>query len=75
MYAAARRVELMAPLGEIGIRPVRVDVTDEASLTTFVAQVVAETGRIDVLGQQRRLRCHWARWKTFRWQRPAVSST
>ena len=49
VYAAARRVELMAPLGEIGIRPVRVDVTDESSLTTFVAQVVAETGRIDVL--------------------------
>jgi NAD(P)-dependent dehydrogenase (short-subunit alcohol dehydrogenase family) len=49
VYAAARRLELMASLGEIGIRPVRLDVTDDASLTAFVAQVVAETGRIDVL--------------------------
>ena len=49
VYAAARRLELMASLGEIGIRPLRLDVTDDASLTAFVAQVVAETGRIDVL--------------------------
>ena len=49
VYAAARRVELMAPLAELGIRPVRVDVTDDASLTEFVSQVIAETGRVDVL--------------------------
>jgi NAD(P)-dependent dehydrogenase (short-subunit alcohol dehydrogenase family) len=49
VYAAARRLELMAPLAEVGIRPVRVDVTDEESLTSFVEQVIAETGRVDVL--------------------------
>jgi NAD(P)-dependent dehydrogenase (short-subunit alcohol dehydrogenase family) len=49
VYAVARRIELMAPLGEIGIRPVRVDLTDEASLSAFVAQVIDETGRVDVL--------------------------
>jgi NAD(P)-dependent dehydrogenase (short-subunit alcohol dehydrogenase family) len=49
VYAAARRLEQMAPLAEAGIRPVRVDVTDDASLTSFVAQVIAEAGRIDVL--------------------------
>jgi NAD(P)-dependent dehydrogenase (short-subunit alcohol dehydrogenase family) len=49
VYAAARRLEQMAPLAETGIRPIRVDVTDDACLTAFVAQVIAETGRIDVL--------------------------
>jgi len=49
VYAAARRIELMAPLAEEGIRPVRVDVTDEASLTAFVSRVIDETGRVDIL--------------------------
>jgi NAD(P)-dependent dehydrogenase (short-subunit alcohol dehydrogenase family) len=49
VYAAARRLELMAPLAEVGIRPVRVDVTDDAALTALVEQIVAESGRIDVL--------------------------
>ncbi|GAA4736085.1 oxidoreductase [Phytohabitans rumicis] len=49
VYAAARRVDRMAPLAEVGIRPVRVDVTDDASMVGFVEQVVAESGRVDVL--------------------------
>lgn len=49
VYAAARRIELMAPLAEDGIRPVQVDVTEDAALTALVAQVIAATGRIDVL--------------------------
>jgi NAD(P)-dependent dehydrogenase (short-subunit alcohol dehydrogenase family) len=49
VYAAARRVDRMAPLADVGIRPVRVDVTDDASLVDFVKQVVAESGRVDVL--------------------------
>lgn len=49
VYAAARRVERMAALGEAGIRPVRLDVTDEASLVACVGRVIAESGRIDVL--------------------------
>jgi NAD(P)-dependent dehydrogenase (short-subunit alcohol dehydrogenase family) len=49
VYAAARRVERMAPLAEAGIRPVGVDVTDDASLVGFVEHVLAESGRVDVL--------------------------
>ncbi|MBV8347747.1 MAG: SDR family NAD(P)-dependent oxidoreductase [Mycolicibacterium sp.] len=49
VYAAARRIDLMAPLASDGVRPVRVDVTDDAALTAFVAQVIAEAGRVDVL--------------------------
>ena len=49
VYAAARRVDRMAPLAEAGIRPARVDVTDDASLVGFVDQVLAESGRVDVL--------------------------
>jgi NAD(P)-dependent dehydrogenase (short-subunit alcohol dehydrogenase family) len=49
VYAAARRLELMAPLAEVGIKPVRVDVTDDAALTSLVEHVIAESGRVDVL--------------------------
>jgi len=49
VYAAARRIEMMAPLAEAGIRAMRVDVTDDASLTAFIAQIISETGRIDIL--------------------------
>ena len=49
VYAAARRVDRMAPLAEAGVRTVGVDVTDEASLVGFVDRVIAESGRIDVL--------------------------
>ena len=49
VYGVARRIELMAPLAEDGIRPVLVDVTDDASLTELVSQVIAETERVDVL--------------------------
>ena len=49
VYAAARRIERMAPLAEAGIRAIRVDVTDDASLTAFVSQILSETGRIDLL--------------------------
>jgi NAD(P)-dependent dehydrogenase (short-subunit alcohol dehydrogenase family) len=49
VYAAARRIERMAPLAEAGIRAMRVDVTDDASLTAFVSQIISETGRVDVL--------------------------
>jgi len=49
VYAAARRVERMAHLTAAGIRPVKVDVTDDAALAAFVDEVIAESGRIDVL--------------------------
>jgi NAD(P)-dependent dehydrogenase (short-subunit alcohol dehydrogenase family) len=48
-YAAARRVERMQPLAESGVRPLAMDVTDEASMQAGVEQILAEQGRIDVL--------------------------
>jgi NAD(P)-dependent dehydrogenase (short-subunit alcohol dehydrogenase family) len=49
VYAAARRVERMEPLKEDGVVPVRMDVTDEASMRAGVDAVLEQEGRIDVL--------------------------
>ena len=49
VYAAARRVERMQPLTEVGIRPFAMDVTDDASIQAGVATIIDEQGRIDVL--------------------------
>jgi NAD(P)-dependent dehydrogenase (short-subunit alcohol dehydrogenase family) len=49
VYAAARRLERMAPLAALGVHTVRADVTDEADLVALVDRVVTESGRIDVL--------------------------
>lgn len=49
VYAAARRMELMEPLKEHGIVPLRLDVTDERSMQECVNAVLAAEGRIDVL--------------------------
>ena len=59
VYAAARRVDRMwglvggrpaqPHLTASGIRPVRLDVTDDDALAAFVKEVVAESGRVDVL--------------------------
>ena len=49
VYAAARRMDQMAGLAADGMTIVQVDVTDDRSLVALVDQVVAETGRIDVL--------------------------
>ncbi|MFC7494413.1 oxidoreductase [Nocardioides sp. CPCC 206349] len=49
VYAAARRVERMEHLKAAGIHPLGMDVTDDTSLITGVDQIIAETGRIDVL--------------------------
>ncbi|MER7245455.1 oxidoreductase [Kribbella sp. NPDC000426] len=49
VYGAARRVERMAHLADAGIRPIRMDVTDDASMQEGVAKIIAEAGRIDVL--------------------------
>lgn len=49
VYAAARRVERMEHLKASGIRPISMDVTDDASLIAGVDQIIAEAGRIDVL--------------------------
>jgi NAD(P)-dependent dehydrogenase (short-subunit alcohol dehydrogenase family) len=49
VYAAARRVDRMAALADEGIRPVSLDVTDDASMSSVVDAIIGETGRIDVL--------------------------
>ncbi len=49
VYAAARRVDRMAGLERDGIRIVRMDVTDDISMTAVVERILADTGRIDLL--------------------------
>jgi len=49
VYAGARRVERMQPLAAAGAKLLSLDVTDEGSMTKAVQQVLAATGRVDVL--------------------------
>ena len=49
VYGAARRVELMEPLRELGIVPLRLDITDDASIEACVKTIIETEGRIDVL--------------------------
>jgi len=49
VYAAARRLERMEPLKEFGVVPIRMDVTDEASMEAGVQTVLQTEGRVDVL--------------------------
>lgn len=49
VYAAARRVELMEPLREKGVVPIKMDVTDEQSMAEGVKTILDKEGRIDVL--------------------------
>jgi len=49
VYAAARRVQRMEGLAAQGIKVIEMDVTDDESMIAGVKQVIAESGRIDVL--------------------------
>lgn len=49
VYGAARRVELMEPLRELGVVPLRLDITDDASIEACVKTIIETEGRIDVL--------------------------
>lgn len=49
VYGAARRVDRMRELAASGIHTLAMDVTDDASMQAVVAQIIDETGRIDVL--------------------------
>lgn len=49
VYGAARRVELMEPLRALGVVPVRLDVTEDASIEACVKKIIDAEGRIDVL--------------------------
>ena len=49
VYGAARRVEKMEPLRAYGVIPLRMDVTDEASMEAGVRSILEAEGRIDIL--------------------------
>jgi NAD(P)-dependent dehydrogenase (short-subunit alcohol dehydrogenase family) len=49
VYAAARRMDRLAPLAARGARICLLDVTDDASLRDAVAAIIQEAGRIDFL--------------------------
>lgn len=49
VYGAARRMDKMLPLKELGIIPIQMDVTDDASMVAGVNAVLEAEGRIDVL--------------------------
>ncbi|HKD98365.1 MAG TPA: oxidoreductase [Micromonosporaceae bacterium] len=49
VYATARNVDSLADLAAAGARTLRLDVTDDASMTAAVAQVEAAHGQVDVL--------------------------
>ena len=49
VYAAARRMEKMEPLREEGAVTIRMDVTDETSMTEGIRAIMEAEGRIDVL--------------------------
>ncbi|MFF2571047.1 oxidoreductase [Streptomyces sp. NPDC058084] len=49
VYGAARRTDRLRKLAERGVRPLAMDVTDDASMRSGVDRIVSETGRIDVL--------------------------
>jgi NAD(P)-dependent dehydrogenase (short-subunit alcohol dehydrogenase family) len=49
VYGAARRVEKMEDIKQLGIKVLAMDVTDEASMTAGVETIVKAEGHIDVL--------------------------
>ncbi len=49
VYAAARRTDRLAALEPLGARPLPMDVTDDTAMTTGIARILDETGRIDAL--------------------------
>ena len=49
VYAAARRADRLANLERDGIRALSMDVTDDASTSAGIEQIMGEHGRIDVL--------------------------
>jgi NAD(P)-dependent dehydrogenase (short-subunit alcohol dehydrogenase family) len=49
VYGVARRVDRMTRLAERGVHVMAMDVTDSGSMEAGVAQIIAESGRVDVL--------------------------
>ncbi|MFK3796023.1 oxidoreductase [Pseudomonas sp. NPDC088444] len=49
VYAAARRIDRMQPLVNAGIQILAMDVTNDASMEAGIKEIIAKSGRIDVL--------------------------
>ena len=49
VYAAARRLDRMSALADLGVVTVSADLTDDAAMVALVDRIVGDTGRIDVL--------------------------
>jgi short-subunit dehydrogenase len=49
VYGAARRLEKMQDLKEYGIKPMALDVTNDASITACISQILEVAGSIDIL--------------------------
>jgi NADP-dependent 3-hydroxy acid dehydrogenase YdfG len=49
VYAAARRIERMRGLEQLGIKPVRMDVTDDESMVDSINTIIEKEGTVDVL--------------------------
>lgn len=49
VYAGARRVEKIEPLLSYGVRPIKLDLTQESSIISCVNMVLEKEGHIDVL--------------------------
>lgn len=49
VYGAARRLDKLEALQSFGVRPIRMDVTDDDSLESAVNEIIKNEGRIDVL--------------------------
>src|SRR6478752_7748634 len=49
VYAAARRMDRMADLADLGVTAVSTDLTHDASMVTLVDRIIGDTGRLDVL--------------------------
>ncbi|QDU35341.1 putative oxidoreductase [Poriferisphaera corsica] len=49
VYACARRVEKMDDLKAMGVKPIRMDVTDEGSMEEGIHQIEQEAGGVDIL--------------------------
>jgi len=49
VYGAARRIENMKDLAMLGVKILRMDVTDEESMVNGIHQLIATEGRIDIL--------------------------
>ncbi|MFJ9392303.1 oxidoreductase [Nocardioides sp. NPDC101246] len=49
VYGAARRIDRLAELEPDGVRPLALDVTDDAAMVAGVEKILAEEGRVDAL--------------------------